>query len=212
MTAPRFTIAGLMGLVVASAVGVAAVRFASELWAGVLLLGTLTLLGAAILGILHRRGARRAWWQGFALFGWGYLFAAFGPWAADAIAPHLPTTAALDALYAKMHPPGEAEQLTTFTTGSTVTNSTTAYAIAALAPAPAPVPSTIAGSAAPPATFTFRVMLANPTPEFFRRVGHCLWALLFAVLGGLIGRAFFATADRRDGNAPSPTVEATAAA
>jgi hypothetical protein len=44
-------------------------------------------------------------------------------------------------------------------------------------------------------------MLTTATPEFFRRVGHCLWTLLAAVLGGLIGRAFFATADRREATA-----------
>jgi hypothetical protein len=211
MSAPRFTIAGLMGLVVASAVGVAAVRFASETWAGVLLLGTLILLGAAVLGVVHRRGARRAWWQGFALFGWGYLFAAFGPWAADAVAPHLPTTAALDALYTKMHPTGdEAQRLSAFVARGGGAGTAT-YAITTAAPSGGgSAPTAGMGSGAPPATFTFRVMLATPTPEFFRRVGHCLWALLAAVLGGLIGRAFFATADRREGDSPRPPLEATA--
>ena len=57
----RFTIAGLMGLVVVVAVGVAALRFASELWSGILLMLTLGMLGAAVLGFHERAGARRAW-------------------------------------------------------------------------------------------------------------------------------------------------------
>ena len=36
MRLPRFSIAGLMGLVVVVAVGVATLRFASELWASIL--------------------------------------------------------------------------------------------------------------------------------------------------------------------------------
>jgi hypothetical protein len=77
MRLPRFAIAGLMGLVVA--VGVAALRFASELWAGVLLMLTLGVLGAAVLAFHERSGASRAWWRGFALFGWGYVVLAMGP-------------------------------------------------------------------------------------------------------------------------------------
>jgi hypothetical protein len=88
----------MMGLVVVVAVGVAALRFASGLWAGVLLLLTLGVLGAAVLAFHERTGAKRAWWRGFALFGWGDLVLAMGPWASEAVAPHLPTTAGLASL------------------------------------------------------------------------------------------------------------------
>ncbi|HWE37149.1 MAG TPA: hypothetical protein VG406_11335 [Isosphaeraceae bacterium] len=199
MLAPRFTIAGLMGLVVVAAVGVAALRFASELWAGVLLIGTLAMLGAAVLGVVHRRGARRAWWQGFALFGWGYLFVSLGPWAADAVAPHLPTTTALDALFERMHPPRKEEaRLSAFISrGGGGGAAPAIYAISSAAPVTATVaPATAAASGSAPSMVRFNLSLTTPTPEFFHRVGHCLWALLAATLGGLIGRAFFATSGR----------------
>jgi hypothetical protein len=161
MRPPRFTIAGLMGLVVVVAVGVAALRFASDLWAGVLLMLTLGTLGAAVLAFHERAGVKRAWWRGFALFGWGYLALAMGPWAAETIAPHLPTSMGLDALYARMHPAAETHYI---------------KRVVSLSP--------------------LRLSTSSPPPEPFRRVGHCLWALLAACVGGVVGRAFHAAEER----------------
>jgi hypothetical protein len=164
MRLPRFTIAGLMGLVVVVAVGVAALRFASDLWAGILLMPTLGTLGAAVLAFHERTGSLRSWWRGFALFGWGYLVLAMGPWASEAIAPHLPTTAGLDALYARMHPDSEAQA------DLDVANTRLRGGIV--------------------------LATSNSAPEPFLRVGHCLWALLVACVGGVVGRALHARGER----------------
>lgn len=74
----RFSIAGLMGAVLIVAIGLAALRSASEIWAGVIFLSTCGVLALAIVGIFCRREAERAWWLGFALFGWGYMALASG--------------------------------------------------------------------------------------------------------------------------------------
>jgi hypothetical protein len=184
MRLPRFSIAGLMALVVVAAVGVAALRFANELWAGVLLLATVGIFGAAILGIVHRRDGKRAWWQGFALFGWGYFALALGPWFHAAIAPSLPTTTGLTALFAKLHP--SPPQV------GWVAYSDTSWTSTATAPGTAPA---ITSGTAPPASMTSTITLwmPSPSPDHFLRVGHCLWALLAACVGGLIGRAFHAS-------------------
>ena len=55
------------------AVGFAALREADVLWDSGLFSLTLGLLLAAVLLAVHRTEARRAFWIGFALFGWGYL-------------------------------------------------------------------------------------------------------------------------------------------
>jgi hypothetical protein len=188
MRLPRFTIAGLMGLVVVVAVGVAALRFASELWASILLMLTLGVLGAAVLAFHERAGARRAWWRGFALFGWGYVMLAFGPWASEAIAPHLPTTMWLDASYAKLHPgdseAGQARRLWEDALRNyIVAVNTPSGANSAVAFSP---DGKLVVSAAPP----------GPAPEPFLRVGHSLWALLAACVGGLVGRASHARGER----------------
>lgn len=72
MRRPRVSIAGLMGAVAAAAVGLAALRFSTPGWSGSIYLLTRAILGLAILLALHRSGPSRAWWLGFALFGWGY--------------------------------------------------------------------------------------------------------------------------------------------
>ncbi len=69
----RFSIAGLMGIVLIAAVGLAGLRNASALWAGTLLMLTCATLALAVVGAIYCRGPRQAWWLGFAIFGWGYL-------------------------------------------------------------------------------------------------------------------------------------------
>jgi len=89
MSRPRFSIAGLMGMVLVVAVGVAALRSGSEDWAGIVSALTLGLLGVALLGVLFRQGPRRAFWSGFALFGWGYLALTMAPWFSGEVGPRL---------------------------------------------------------------------------------------------------------------------------
>jgi hypothetical protein len=191
MRLPRFTIAGLMGLVVVVAVGVAALRFASELWAGVLLMLTLAVLGAAVLAFHERTGARRAWCRGFALFGWGYLALAMGPWASDTIAPRLPTTRGLDTFYARMHP------------GDGIGD----HAVRIWELASGDFTVAVSTDAAPPSSVAFRpdgrglgnASRSIPTRDSFHRVGLCLWALLVAGVGGVVGRASHPSGERPPG-------------
>jgi hypothetical protein len=176
-----------MGLVVVVAVAVAALRFASELWAGILLMLPLGVLGAAVLAFHERTGSRRVWWRGFALFGWGYVALAMGPWASEAIAPNLPTTAGLDTLYARMHPSAkDSDAIDTFSLSSSSIISSTVTSTGTM----------LVGAGTPPRTLVFTGAVATPTPEHFRRVGHCLWALLVAGVGGVVGRASHTNGER----------------
>src|SRR5690349_20814242 len=100
----RVSIAGLMVVVSVCGVAAAALARPTDLWAGVMLLVTLALLGFSLLAVLNRREGQRAFWQGFAIFGWGYLILTLGPWFKDFVGPGLATHQALDALYRKIHP------------------------------------------------------------------------------------------------------------
>src|SRR5689334_21112708 len=73
MRRPRFPISGLMVTVLVTSIGLAALHSANETWAGVMMLVTNGLLALAIVGAICRRGAARAWWLGFLIFGWSYL-------------------------------------------------------------------------------------------------------------------------------------------
>jgi hypothetical protein len=69
----RFRITALMGLVLFVGVAFAALRDASEWWAGALLVVTIGLLLTACLGVVYRTGGDRAFWLGMLVFGGGYL-------------------------------------------------------------------------------------------------------------------------------------------
>lgn len=75
----RVSIAGLLGVVLATALALAAVGSATDLWASVVLSLALAVLGFAALGALLRRGPSRAAWVGFVVIGWGYLALSSGP-------------------------------------------------------------------------------------------------------------------------------------
>ncbi len=69
----RFSIAGLMGIVLIAAVGTALYRAPMSFRAGPIFLATIAALSLAVVAAIERRGARRAWCLGFAVFGWGHL-------------------------------------------------------------------------------------------------------------------------------------------
>jgi hypothetical protein len=94
----RFRIANLLVLVLFLAVGLAALRAATEPWDKALFGGTFVLLLVSVLLAVHRPGRARAFWLGFALFGWAYLVASLVP----SVEARLPTTRALAYLDAKV--------------------------------------------------------------------------------------------------------------
>jgi hypothetical protein len=91
----RLSIAGLMGIVLVTGIGLAALHSASVIWSGVLLLGTLGALGIALVGAFCGSGSARGGWIGFAVFGWIYLSTAF---CANDRWPKLPTQSLLELL------------------------------------------------------------------------------------------------------------------
>jgi len=79
----RFSIRMLMAVIVVSAVGLAAIRNCSAVWAGAMFSITYFTLICSILGIVFGRKMRRVYWSGFAVLGWGYLFLLYVPFLYD---------------------------------------------------------------------------------------------------------------------------------
>jgi hypothetical protein len=73
MKRPQFSLWWLLGLTALVAVGCTALMNASAAWAMSLHSALLALLLVAVLRAIYRHGAVRAFWIGFALFGWVYL-------------------------------------------------------------------------------------------------------------------------------------------
>ncbi len=87
------------------ALAMAGLMFASTPWATAALSVALTILTLAPLGIIYRRGGRRAFWTGVVLCGWTYLTLSSGPWSSDNIRPRLVTSRMLERAYLWMVPP-----------------------------------------------------------------------------------------------------------
>jgi hypothetical protein len=170
----RFSIAGLMAAVLLLAVGFAGFRTASPLWASAIFTMTVTVFAGAIVGAAARRGRSRIAWLGFGVFGWTYLLATFWLWPAPngATAPPFLTKALLDyfqpssstaaVMWIDTAPPGE------------------------MSTEPPPMVSTIVPGTTNLATVTpFAGRAVNRL--HYRRIGHTLAAIVFGLLGALLG-------------------------
>jgi hypothetical protein len=169
---------GLMG------VGFAALRVASRLWANFTFSLALTALVASVAFLIYRRGPRRSFWAGFALFGWTYFGVAFGPSAFNPWRDLLVSSPVLALLEERL-----LEQ-----------------------PIPAP-PGRFQPPAAPrsrvgpyvelsPWTYWTATDRSNPfSSDSFQRIGHSLFCLGIATMGGAFCRVL---RDARDEPGPTP--------
>ncbi len=166
----RFPIAGLMGAVLVIALSLAALRNASETWAGATFLLTCAVLTLAVVGAVCRRDAERAWWLGFALFGWGYILLAF--WTSF----ELPTMALLDAIGSRL---GAKVQFG----GDRNTMGGGMGGIGGMRSAGLQVSGVLAGG--------MGGGTGGPPDRSIQQIGHCLWALLAALVGGTLSVLLF---------------------
>ncbi len=77
---PRFSVLGSLVFCFYATISIAALASPSPLTSGVLYAVQMCLLFASILGIILERAKRRAFWLGFALFGWGFFGLPYLPW------------------------------------------------------------------------------------------------------------------------------------
>ena len=177
MRLPSYTIRSLLGVVLFVAIAVAALRASTDAWdSGTLGLDLLILLTAVLLAV-HRTDRRRAYWLGFALFGWAYLVASLIP----PIGSRLPTTKGLTFIDSKI--PGRQRAWAT-AAGIHHTAGTNPVQTVAFSPK-ATLASSSQGSH-PGLGLTTGKLLTGPfaTTENFLRIGHSLLALLLAFVGG----------------------------
>ncbi len=100
----RATLAGLMGLIVVAAVGMAGLKQGTLVWATVTFtIVAAVLLGSIVLAILAPRDGSRAFWVAFAIFGWGYAIIEHESWIGPQ-GPPLPGRLALIWLETQIHP------------------------------------------------------------------------------------------------------------
>jgi hypothetical protein len=176
----RFHIGSLLIFILFSGVGFAALREAENLWDNGTFSLTITVLLVSVLLVLHRGGLKRAFWVGFALFGWIY----FGlTWVAS-IESRLLTTQALAYLDSRL------ANRPLMITGADWGSSGNA-ANGTLKVAFSPDGNLVADYGSQGAVRLWDVATGAPivggwkgTTQNFVRIGHSLLTLIVAYLGG----------------------------
>ena len=166
----QLSLAGLMAVVFFIALGIAALLNATALWARVLFMLTVALMSAAILGAIACRGRTRMTWAGIAIFGWVYLGIVFGPLpnGNGTTIPPLPTMVLYEyTVYNILIPKSKAAYA-----GVTFNNSIQAETLLDKA--------TLTGKP--------RVLV---DVMHLKRIVHSCGAVIFAFIGGFVGRIFY---------------------
>jgi hypothetical protein len=208
----RFNIANLRAVVFILGVGFAALRDSSDLWESGIFTLTLAALLISIPLAVYRLGSRRAFWLGFALFGWIYLGLSLVP----SIESRLFTTNALGYLDSKVLRPTP-DGLAYFDNDNDglmdldVVNNSQPNALflnkgnGTFEDVTAAVGSNPAGGQA-----SFSNVLAGPslkgsigTTENFVRIGHSLLAFVAAHVGGRLSE-YLHTKNSHGTSAPVP--------
>jgi hypothetical protein len=198
MRLPRYTIRSMLGVILFAGIAIAALRAADDAWdSGILGLVLLILLAAVLLAV-HRTDRKRAYWLGFALFGWTYLVASLIP----PVGSRLPTTKGLTFIDPKI--PGRHRAWAT----TVLTFTSTAGTNPVQTVASSPQGNTLASSSQEVIRvwdFTTGKLLTGPfaTTENFIRIGHSLLAMLLAFVGGRLSRHLYDRGRDDRSNPPS---------
>jgi hypothetical protein len=197
----RFSLRQLLALVAFVAIGCGGLMRPSVYLASVIFTATLVALLVAILGAVGRTGSARVFWIGFALAGSGYLWAAHWAdeesyavstdWRLQTTGP-LITTKLLRLAHGAIHPapdgyvPPPAAQ--GYPGGGGMFSVPSESTLG-------PVFGQMGGGFGSPNPLIAAAAAYETERDAFLRIGHSLWALLFAYLGGQLARSFRATAE-----------------
>ena len=186
----RFHLGTLVILVLVLGVGFAALRESNEIWDSITFSVTLGVLLTSILLAIHRTEKRRAFWLGFALFGWAYLGLSLVP----SIESRLITTKALafvDSKVPRSIPAGFAYadfdndgKMDLYVVNNSQPN---ALYLSKGNGTFQDVTATIGLNSA-----GLSLTGSIGTTENFVRIGHSLLALIAALVGGYLSRHFYA--------------------
>lgn len=198
----QFSIRSLIVAVTIAAVGIAALLNANPWWEAGAWLAALGMLACAILFCVYRREGQRAFWLGFAIFGGLYLgllvFSALLNQHFQLLPSQLSRLA-----YEWVVPDSRRSQYLAPPGNPVSPVTTTAYSYTGFGPyqppntTVVPAPPVAIGAMYAPATggspLPATVAFVTPTPnaryvpvETFVSIGHTLWLLLAAAVGGKI--------------------------
>jgi hypothetical protein len=164
----RFSIRGLMAVIVLLCVAFAALRFPTPLWANFWFSLTVAALTMAVPAAVYRRGEQRAFWVGFAVCGWVYFILALAPWMQGEPGFQLATTTILDLMSPHI------VQKNVFLSRPTLWQVWNTPEV-------------------PPANPQFVGYVTLISPRVYLRIGHAFFCMLIAFVGGGVVRYLAAT-------------------
>lgn len=160
----QFTLKDILLGTTAVTVSCTALTFASWFWATLYFTGAMTMLLTAVVFSCVSREAQRAYWVGFAVFGWGYFIILHSTW---------------------LDTETQVQNWRLFSDGPLFTSAILDWLYSNVLSLIHPQPQTDGFGQPIPGTSSY------PLGPNFARVGHSIFALLFALLGGEIGRRGF---------------------
>ncbi len=161
------------------AISTIALLNANQFWVAVSGGCALLLLFIALLGAILTKHVARAFWTGIAVFGWGYAVLFHTPFGLTD-ASYYPSTLALEALHRAIGSPAEEWLSRELEHANQI-------------PDADPVEIQVHG----PDRSRMRISYLKPLGVPFKQVGHWLFTLLFALLGGAIARAMYRRYDTK---------------
>jgi len=171
----RFSLKWMLGAVALVGFGCVALYNANEAWAMAAHALTIVVLLVAILGSIYLRP--RAFYLGMCIFGWGYLILTYVPPMRDSARPLAATDALLDVIHRRMQ-----YDIVVDNPFANPDDPFGGYALTFGNP-----PGTVATpNEIPVDAFVFQM----PIEKHFQTVGHSLFALVFAIIGGVVGQCF----------------------
>lgn len=177
MGAPKFSLRALLVLVAVVAIGCFALITANELWLTLVFSLVVGLLLFALVAAVAFDGNNRAFWLSFALVGWAFFWIAeFSPHASPLVTTKL-TILLHDLVRSTENAPAQ--------------EPTIAIAQPYATPVQPYNPPQIAGQ---PGTLFVAPTPITVKPDFnkFLPIANCLWTVLLAFGGGLLGRYLYA--------------------
>jgi hypothetical protein len=183
--------AGLVAVIAACALTLAALKEATEFWLGVA--ATLTAQGLLFASIRAVTGPARPFWAAAAVSGGLYLILAFAPWCRADLGPGLPTNGLVDWAHRAIGPRPRA-RLVRYDRSGRVTSYTVFEGVAEVAlpmgPAfPVSDEADLGSSFQELPSPYVRITAASWSDdrEVFDRIGHVVVAWALALIGGLAG-------------------------
>ena len=191
----RIRVAGLIGLVAATGVGMAACTSpTAELTAGLFTAAGASLV-FSILAVVYRSREHRAFWAGFALFGWAYIVSCYGPVVGSAVRPRLLTTYLIDRLYVLMNPRLQEtfQSVVAGAEGSARSQWHIRFDQEDDPNADSVVLTAVGKRRTTESYLSFYLPVGSDNLVWFRRSGQAVITLWVALCGGIAGRYLYAT-------------------